>query len=156
MLSQILQGYYTPSPISNETSHPKKNVTSCSNSTSLFHFDPTKILESELNPKFSLDDIQWPDAIRDAVAVVETASKAMFILYCIGIAATGLALIGALFGVFTSGRLSAMVNLMLTVASSKIPKSGWFVLTRSSARFYFAWDCFYNCLDCHRQDCERY
>lgn len=52
--------------------------------------------------------------------MVETASKVMFILYCIGIAATGLALIGAFFGVFTMGRLSAAVNLMLTLVSQTV------------------------------------
>lgn len=70
-----------------------------------------------MNPKFKLDDLKWPDAIRDVVAVVETASKIMFVLYCMGIAATGLALVGAIFGVFTTGRLSAIVNLMLTFVS---------------------------------------
>ena len=41
----------------------------------------------------------------------------MFVLYCMGIAATGLALVGAIFGVFSTGRLSAIVNLMLTFVS---------------------------------------
>ena len=38
----------------------------------------------------------------------------MFVLYCIGIAAIGVALIGAMVGVIAGNRLFAMVNTMLS------------------------------------------
>lgn len=41
----------------------------------------------------------------------------MFVLYCIGIAAVGVALIGAFVGVFAGNRLFAMVNTMLSFVS---------------------------------------
>ena len=41
----------------------------------------------------------------------------MFVLYCIGIAAIGVALIGALIGVFAAGRFAAMINTMLSFVS---------------------------------------
>lgn len=41
----------------------------------------------------------------------------MFVLYCIGIAATGIALIAALVGVATGGRGSALLNFILNLVS---------------------------------------
>ncbi|MCJ1485510.1 hypothetical protein MMC06_005684 [Schaereria dolodes] len=107
------EGYYTPSAVSNATAHPTKNVTRCSNHTGLFHFDPTAILQSELKTGVNLSDLHWPSAIEDTIRTVETASKAMFVLYCIGVAFTGLAVLGAFIAVAGGGRLSAFVNVML-------------------------------------------
>ncbi|MCJ1434571.1 hypothetical protein MMC27_003940 [Xylographa pallens] len=112
-LLDYCEGYYTPSPISNATSQPSKNVTSCSNHTAFFTFDPTAILQSELKPGTNLSELKWPSAIKDAIVAVETASKVMFVLYCIGVGFAGLALIGALIGFFAGGRLSAASNIML-------------------------------------------
>lgn len=109
------EGFYTPSGVSNKSVHPKKNVTQCSNRTSLFHFDPTAIIESELRPGIKLSDLKWPAAIQDGVKAVNIASKAMFVLYCIGIAATGIAFIAALVGVVTGGRGSALLNFILNL-----------------------------------------
>ena len=108
-----MQGFYTPSPIANATVQPSKNVTSCSNHTAFFHFDPTAILQSELNPKYNLSDLKWPSAIEEAIAAIETASKVMFLLYCIGVGFAGLALFGAIIGILAGGRLSAAVNVVL-------------------------------------------
>lgn len=107
-----MQGYYTPSPVSNPTSHPSKNTTHCSNQSALFHFDPASVIQKELKPGLNLADLKWPSAIKDTIRVVKVATNAMFVIYCIGAAAAGLALIGALVGMFASGRLSAMVNFM--------------------------------------------
>ncbi|MCJ1478204.1 hypothetical protein MMC13_006880 [Lambiella insularis] len=112
-LLDYCEGYYTPSPISNATSQPSKNVTFCSNHTALFTFDPTAILQSELKAGYNLSQLKWPSEIEDAIVAIETASKVMFVLYCIGVGFAGLALIGALIGVFSGGRLNAALNMML-------------------------------------------
>lgn len=119
-LLTALQGYYTPSAIANATVDPHKNVTRCSNHTAMFHFDPTAVIQKELKPGITLNDLHWPSAIKDAVHAVEIASKVMFVLYCIGVAATGLALLGAFFGVLSGGRLAALINNMLAFVS-RIP-----------------------------------
>ena len=109
------EGYYTPSPVTNLTSSPSENVTRCSNQTSMFHFDPASIIQSELRPGLNLTDLKWPKAIQDGIRTVELASKIMFVLYCIGAASVGVALLGAMIGVLASGRLSAAVNFMTTM-----------------------------------------
>lgn len=113
----LLQGYYTPSPFSNATVYPTKNVTSCSNQTALFTFDPTAILQQELGPNHKLSDLKWPSQVQDAVAAIQTATRAMFICYCIGIAFAGLAIIGAIFGLLSGGRLSDSLNAVIDLVS---------------------------------------
>ncbi|KAI4171081.1 MAG: hypothetical protein LQ343_004493 [Gyalolechia ehrenbergii] len=109
-LLNYCEGYYSPSPIANATVDPHKNVTRCSNHTAMFHFDPTSVIQKELKPGINLTDLQWPSAIKDAVHAVKVASSAMFVLYCIGVAAAGLALLGAFLGVFSGGRIAALAN----------------------------------------------
>lgn len=113
----LSQGYYTPSAFANATVEPHKNVTQCSKRTALFHFDPSSVIQKELKPGITLDDLHWPSAIKNVVRAVEIASKVMFVLYCIGVAATGLALLGAFLGVLSGGRLAALSNNMLAFVS---------------------------------------
>lgn len=114
-MTNTSQGYYTPSPLSNETTHPAKNVTYCSYPTSSFHFDPASIIQSELGSGISLKDIQWPDAVDDGMRAIKTASKVMLVLYCIGIATTGLAFMSACSAIAFSGLLGIAVNGMLSM-----------------------------------------
>ena len=103
--------------IANGTEHRSKNVTKCSNGTALFYFDPTSVIQNEMKPGINLTDLKWPSAIEDATRKVEAATKAMFIIYCVGVGTVCLAAIGAFFGVITEGRPSALVNSMLDLAS---------------------------------------
>ncbi|KAL8721699.1 MAG: hypothetical protein Q9181_007649, partial [Wetmoreana brouardii] len=112
-LLDYCEGYYTPSALANATVEPHKNVTRCSNHTAMFHFDPTTVIQSELKPGISLADLKWPSAIKNAVHAVEVASKVMFVLYCLGVAATGLALLGAFLGVLSGGRMAAIIDSLL-------------------------------------------
>ncbi|KAL8923129.1 MAG: hypothetical protein Q9208_004813 [Pyrenodesmia sp. 3 TL-2023] len=114
-LLNYCEGYYTPSAVANATVDPDKNVTKCSNQTAMFHFDPSSVIQKELKPGIDLTDLKWPSAIKDAVHAVEMASKVMFVLYCIGVATIGLALLGAFLGVFSGGRMAALVNNMLSL-----------------------------------------
>ena len=117
-LLDYCEGYYTPLPISNATEQPSKNVTYCSPRNASFSFDPTAILESELDPKYNLSDLKWPSEIKDVVVTLEIASKVMFVLYCIGVGLTGLALMGAIVGFLVGGRLIAAMNFMVDLVRS--------------------------------------
>lgn len=64
-----------------------------------------------------MSDLKWPTAIEDGVRAVSIASKAMFVLYCIGIAATSITFITALLGVATGGRGSAILNFIINLVS---------------------------------------
>ena len=51
------------------------------------------------------------------MTALQVASKAMFILYCIGIGFAGLAIVGALIGFVAGGILSASLNFVLDFVS---------------------------------------
>lgn len=105
------EGYFAPNGTDG------RNVTHCSNSTSFSHFNPRETLQKQLNASdidVTLDDLHWPDAIDDAIATLKLAFNIMFVLYCIGIAATGFALVGSVSGMFFHGRMSALANIFLT------------------------------------------
>jgi hypothetical protein len=116
-LLDYCEGYYEPSPIANATASPTKNVTHCSSQTSGFTFDPTAILQSELLPGINLSDLKWPSEIQDTIDAVNMATKATFVIYCIGVSFAGLAILGALFAVIGGGRLSALLNFMIASVS---------------------------------------
>lgn len=79
----------------------------------MFTFDPTTILQSELKSGYNLSQLKWPSGIEDAIVAIETASKVMFVLYCIGVGFAGLALIGAFVGFVSGGKLSAALNIIM-------------------------------------------
>ena len=111
------EGYYKPGPMVNATV-PKgsitKNVTSCSNKTAMYHFDPKDTLAEELKNNtdgaIDLTDLKWPEEIDDAMNALKMAFNATFVLYCIAIGLIFLGLIGAVFGIFSTGRMGAVVN----------------------------------------------
>ena len=97
-------------------------MTKCSNHSSSFHFDPAKAIQSELKPGLNLTDLKWPSSIQDGIQAVKLASNVMFVLYCIGIAAVGLALLGSIVGIVAAGGFGAMVNSMLAFVSQASEK----------------------------------
>lgn len=105
------EGYYE----GNDTAGAKENITHCSNRTAFFHFDPTAIIESELAPGLNLSDLHWPSEIEDAIKTIEVASKVMFVFYVIGIILAGFAFLGAIWGMFAAGRMSAFLNFALDI-----------------------------------------
>lgn len=94
-------------------SNVSKNTTHCSSRNALFHFNVTEVVNDALPDQITLSDISWPEAINDAQDTIRTASIAAVVLYILAIAFTGLAFFGAIFGFFTSGRLSACFNVIL-------------------------------------------
>ena len=109
------EGYYEPNAT---VKHPSENITHCSNTTTFFHFDPTQIIQNELRPGLNLTDIHWPHEIEEAARAIEVTAKAMFVFYIIGVVFAGLAVLGAVIGLFASGRLSAFTNFLLDIVST--------------------------------------
>lgn len=114
-LMDYCEGMYSPnSTLAAENgTHVSENVTYCSPANALFHFNVTEVVQSVLPDHINLTDIQWPDAITDAQNAVRTASIAAVVLYIVGIALTGIAFFGAIFGFFTNGRISACLNIII-------------------------------------------
>ena len=88
-----------------------EEVTACSERKAFYNFDPTAIIESKLPDGLSLSDIKWPDEVSAGVRAIGVASRAMFFFYLVGIAAAGLAMIGAVFGVLAFEHKVAIANL---------------------------------------------
>lgn len=92
-----------------------RNVTFCSERSAAFAFNPSNVLESELNPGFNVSDIDWPDTITDDFLVMETTTKAMSVLYIIGAGATGITLLMQVLLTQAGGRPSMITHLFFTV-----------------------------------------
>jgi len=116
------EGYYTPTSVANATIPMKsihQNVTFCSNRTAFFQFDPRYTLQRELNASghsnINLTALHWPDSIDKGLQALYEAQKAAFILYCIGIGLIGITTLLAIASIFLEGRLSAFVNILVTM-----------------------------------------
>lgn len=113
------EGYYRPGPLPNATlskSDIRKNVTSCSNHTAMYNFDPAQILQEELDNSGHgyinlVDDLNWPEDVTKGIKALRIAFRATFVLYCIAVGFIGVALILACISFFFEGRLSAFINV---------------------------------------------
>ena len=102
-LMDLCEGSYSPNATEKGA---KKNVTKCSNQTAMYHFDITGELNSELEAgklHINLSTISWPSEIQDGINALNAAMDATFILYAIGIAAAGLAILTTVVAFFLSG-----------------------------------------------------
>lgn len=99
-------------------SDPDLNVTSCTRSSPDNRVNLTEIIDNELNAgplSLSLADINWPDEVNDAIDTVNDVLLAAFILYCLAIGFSGLAMITALAAGFLDPRrrLITFCNFLL-------------------------------------------
>ncbi len=114
------EGYYVPGSVPNATVKAgsiHRNVTHCSNTTAMAHFDPTREISQQLNEStdgfIDLSNVQWPEDIQHALNALKAAQKAVFVLYCLAIGFIFLAMVAATAGLFFNGRLSALINALL-------------------------------------------
>lgn len=116
-LMDLCEGNYAPNATAKGAN---ENVTStkCTNQTAMFHFDLEKQLNGELEVgplHINLSDIDWPADIQDGLNKLNIALDATFVLYAIGIAACGLAILASAVALFMSGsRLISFGNWGLT------------------------------------------
>ncbi|KAF2270368.1 hypothetical protein CC78DRAFT_506893 [Lojkania enalia] len=114
-------GDYVPTPLPNATVSSDaihKNLTACSPAKAMFYFNPNEIIERTLNESgvdVTLDDLQWPDDIQTGIDALRIIQRTAFVLYCIAIALIGISLLVSAAALFTSGRLSACLNVMVSV-----------------------------------------
>lgn len=114
------EGFYTPTDMPNATfskSDIHRNVTSCSNRTAMYSFNPRQTLQLELNQtghgNINLTDLEWPSQVDDGLHALKVASQATFVLYCIAIGFMALAMLTALLSFFFEGRLSSFINVVV-------------------------------------------
>ncbi|KAE8450488.1 hypothetical protein EG329_006218 [Mollisiaceae sp. DMI_Dod_QoI] len=102
-LMDMCEGTYTPNATEKGA---KLNVSTCSNQTAMYHFDISTQLNQELEVgplKINLSDIDWPSDIQKGLNDLNVALDATFVLYAIGIAAAGCAILASLVAVFLHG-----------------------------------------------------
>ncbi|KAG9244904.1 actin cortical patch SUR7/pH-response regulator pali [Calycina marina] len=102
-LMDYCEGTYSPNATAKGA---KKNVTSCSKQTAMYHFDITQTIDDQLHLgkyNISLTDIDWSDKLQDGINALNVAMDATFVLYAIGIAAAGLAILTSLIAFFLHG-----------------------------------------------------
>ncbi len=95
-----------------------EEVTACSERKAFYNFDPTAIIESKLPEGVSMSDLKWPEEVTNGVKAISVASRAMFFFYLIGIAAAGIAMIGAIFGILAYEHKVALANLAINSVST--------------------------------------
>ena len=114
-LMDMCEGTYAPNATAKKAHY---NTSSCSNMTTMYHFNPTAEINKELQKSgldINITSLDWPDNIQKGLNKLNDALDAMFVLYCIGIAAAGLAILTALVAIFLSGsRLVSFGNWGLT------------------------------------------
>lgn len=84
------QGTLGPAPAGATDLYASRNVTDCSNRTILFAFDPTAAWPKETTHGPALE---WPRVISDDFHAFRMTSRAMAVLYIIGVGAVGLVLL---------------------------------------------------------------
>ncbi|CAM1511340.1 Fc.00g088530.m01.CDS01 [Cosmosporella sp. VM-42] len=98
------------------------NTTNCTDSKPNYHFNLTEILNHELEVgPFSLNlaDINWPDDIQDSIDTLNDALLGLFILYVLGVAFSGLAMLGCFIGFFLAGQRSIVwINILSTLLAA--------------------------------------
>ncbi|EPS28873.1 hypothetical protein PDE_03819 [Penicillium oxalicum 114-2] len=88
------QGTIGPMPPGTTDPFGSRNVTACSNRTILFSFDPTIAWPRDLTHG---PDLQWPRVISDDFRAFQMTSRAMAVMYSIGVGAIGSVLLVKIF-----------------------------------------------------------
>lgn len=123
-LMDYCEGSFTPAPVPNATlprGSIHKNVSTCSNRTAMFSFDPTAALNATLNEThtgITLSDLHWPSEIEDGIRALRYAVRAAFVLYCIGTGFSLLTLLACTFWASScsrGGRGVAALEILLAI-----------------------------------------
>lgn len=94
----------------------RRTITNCSRTSATFAFDPDKVFT--LKQGFNTSDVFWPQSIRDDFAVMHSGSKAMAIIYIIGVGATGVTFLISILQTQYGGRASVIGHLAFTTVST--------------------------------------
>ncbi|KAH7328129.1 actin cortical patch SUR7/pH-response regulator pali [Stachybotrys elegans] len=107
------QGQYRP----NATAHNAGlNVTECSDSSPDNRLNLTDILDQQLRVgplELSLNDIDWPSDVQDAIQMLNNVLLGLFILYVLTMAFSGLTIIGTIVAVFLLSRGVVLINMVI-------------------------------------------
>lgn len=91
------------------------NVTYCSSPTSMYLFDPVKILSEDLDSSLSIDDLSLPDQVEDYVKTAKIVSKVIFITTIIGVVAAFVVAVLTLFS-FCSHAVSCIATIFAIIS----------------------------------------
>ncbi|KAI9746211.1 MAG: hypothetical protein M1818_000892 [Claussenomyces sp. TS43310] len=112
-MMDMCEGSYAPNATSKGAGF---NTTECSNRTAMYHFNPTATINHELEVgglNINISDIGWSNTIQGGINDLNAALDATFVLYCIGIGASGLAILTAPVSIFLESKLITFANLAI-------------------------------------------
>lgn len=92
-------------------------VTNCSKRRAPFAFDPAKVFSAEFKAGFNISDINWPESITNDFVVMEMTTKAMSVLYILGMAATGISFVMEIVLTQAGGKPAMFAHLFFAVVS---------------------------------------
>ena len=105
----------------NNTDDPdaSRDVSFCSDKDALYHFDPLESIKKSIEQAGLGDTISaqvidaLPDALDDAITALRAAYRAIFVLYCMGIALAFLSMVFSLVSIFAAKRVYVLINAAL-------------------------------------------
>lgn len=117
----ICEGYYRSTNASSRVGSgdtEPKNVTGCSKDTFTSGLDLRETMGRELGnvPDRNIDSakLRWPTGVDAGMRALNAVSRVMSVVYCVGLASIGVALLLSTLSIFFSGRLSACVNILVS------------------------------------------
>lgn len=90
-------------------------VAKCSKRTAPFAFRPTDVFASEFNAGYNISDIDWPMSVTDDFNVMQVTTKAMSVIYIIGVGASGTAFLMEILFTQFGGNTVMFLHLFLVV-----------------------------------------
>ncbi|OLN97595.1 SUR7 family protein pun1-like protein 1 [Colletotrichum chlorophyti] len=129
-LMDVCQGDFAPNATDPDAS---LNVTSCTQPSPGPQVNLTRMLDQELSVgplRLSLADLNWPDSIEDTMDMVNKFLLAVWVLYVLGIAFSGLAILGSLAAFFLGfKRRMTVSNFILTLLAAIVLFAGSLITT---------------------------
>lgn len=112
---------------------PSLNVTDCTEGTPTYRLNLTEMLNSQLEAgplKINLADLNWPPEIQEKLDLVNDVILGLFIVYVLGMAFSGLAILGTAASiVFASSRLLTLANFALSALAALSITAGSIIVT---------------------------
>ncbi|KDN66544.1 putative SUR7 protein [Colletotrichum sublineola] len=129
-LMDVCQGDFAPNVT---VSNAWFNVTNCTHPSPGPNVNLTKMLDQELSVgplRLSLADLNWPDTIEETMDKVNKALLAIWVLYVLGIAFSGLAILGSLAAFFLGfKKRMTLTNFLFAILSALVLFAGSLVTT---------------------------
>jgi len=109
------EGNYRPNSTADNAS---LNITNCSDSKAGFRLNLTEMIDKELSAgpiELNLADFGWDERIQDKIDILNDALLGLFILYCLGMGFSGIAILGCIAAfILAESKIIVLVNFFVS------------------------------------------